>query len=129
MEVHHLRQLAIFLTNLNDGSADWGKIAHERQVTLKGNAQRDFKVMIRRYGLDYANNKFTPIPGFNAGGTITASPATGKKPSTPRKRKSEAGNGDDKEKGESPAKKARAKKTPKPTDDTGYEESVKGEQD
>lgn len=83
--------------------------------------------MIRRYGLDYANNKFTPIPDVDAGGNIIASHAKGKTPSTPRKRKSEAGNRNDKEQDGSPTKKAKAKKTPKTPDDAGDEKSVRGE--
>jgi hypothetical protein len=108
MNANHFRQLAIFLTNLNDGSADWGEIAKQRGVTMKGNAQRDFKVMMRKYGLEYASSRFTLLPTFDPGDRAAINTTSkSKKPSTSRKRKADTDGEEDQEGKTSPVKKTK----------------------
>lgn len=111
MEATHLDFLRTFLLNLNDASVDWAEIALARGIKRKDNAQTSFKGIMKRYGLEYKDNKFKPIEGFTP--EDGAAKATKKTP-TPRKRKAKD---EDKAgmqiKDESPSKKSKVKKEAK----------------
>lgn len=97
MDPQHFRHLTIYLSNLLDGSADWAAIAEERGVSNKGNAARDFKAMMKRYGIEYAQNKFKVAAGVDATTSIPSTPTKGKNSSYSKKRKAETVNDFDKD--------------------------------
>lgn len=110
MDDLQLRHLAIVLSNIKDATVDWAQVVEARGTTRKDNATRDFKVMMKKYGIEYNNNKFSIIED-----SAIANPTSEKKPkaTTPRKRKAKAteektDEGNDES--ASPKKKAKGKK-------------------
>lgn len=112
MDDLQLRHLAIVLSNLTDASVDWAEVVKARGTTRKDNAARDFKVMMKKFGIEYHENKFSII-----GESVIADPnlTSAKKPkaTTPRKRKPKATEGDTdggNDESASPKKKQKGKK-------------------
>lgn len=113
MEEAQFQHLVIVLSNLTDASVDWDEVVKARGTTRK-NAARDFKVMMKKFGIEYADNKFS-YTGELAAPKTPAEKKT--KAVTPRKRKPKADDvdgedagGEDKDESASPKKKPRAKK-------------------
>ncbi|KAK5956966.1 hypothetical protein OHC33_002455 [Knufia fluminis] len=111
MDATQLQHLSVVLTHLNDATVDWAEVAKERGISRKDNALTSFKQLIKKHGLEYTNNKFNAIAGFDASadGAAGGTPKV-KKARTPRKRKSEDEDGDDKQEKASATKKQKAKK-------------------
>lgn len=97
--------LSTFLSNLNDGSADWQEIAQQRGIARKDNAATAFKNLVKKIGLQYDSKKFTHIEGFEF-----ADAATKMKAASPRKRKVNDKNTNDAKDDKSPTKKKRTAK-------------------
>lgn len=94
MEASHLSFLLNVLTHVEEFKVDWQTVATENGISRKDNCTTKFKGILKRYGLDFSNNKFVAIEGFEglaAAGVVTA-PSTPKtaKAKTPRKRKADA---------------------------------------
>ncbi|KAJ9662170.1 hypothetical protein H2198_001521 [Neophaeococcomyces mojaviensis] len=111
MDANHLRKLACALTHIQDATIDWAEFAKDRGITRKDNALRNFKIMIAKYGIEYSDNKFTVVDGFDYT-TLGTNPSTPKlaKVKTPRKRKEKDDNEvADADAEQSPKKKTKAK--------------------
>jgi len=95
---------------LQEASVDWGEVAKDHGIGRKDNATTSFKTMMKKYGLEFANKKFTVVEGIHSSnlGTTPTKPKT-TKPKTPRKRKAKEEAETNGEDGEvSPTKKAKA---------------------
>lgn len=93
MEASHLSFLLNVLTHVDEFKVDWQTVATENGISRKDNCTTKFKGMMKKYGLDFSNNKFVTIEGFEgivAAGVATA-PSTPKtaKTKSPRKRKAD----------------------------------------
>lgn len=140
MESAHLSFLTNVLTHVEEFKVDWQAVATENGISRKDNCTTKFKGIMKKYGVDFSNNKFVPIEGFEgpATGPATA-PSTPKTPKakTPRKRKAGGAGGDEEASDEvnglgSPRASASSKKKSKAKvkkEEPGTVESLKGEND
>ena len=110
MEAAHFQHLALVLTHLSDANIEWAEVAKERGVSRKDNAATQFKTVMKQYGLEFKNKKFSRIAGFDTAAEEGAGSAPKpRKPRTPRKRKSEDDSNDGDQGQELPAKKQKSK--------------------
>lgn len=131
MDEASIKHLAIVLSNVTDASVDWTEVAKIRGISRKDNAATAFKNMIKKYGLEYANNKFT-LTDPDAAATAASETKTKSKPTTPRKRKPKAdedGASEDKNGSVSPKKKVKAKKEVEEEEHEIKEDVAEGEAD
>lgn len=143
MESAHLSFLTNVLTHVEEFKVDWQAVATENGISRKDNCTTKFKGIMKKYGVDFSNNKFVPIEGFEGPATVPATaPSTPKTPKakTPRKRKAggAGGAGGDEEASDelnglgsprasaSPKKKSKAKVR---KEESGTVESLKAEND
>lgn len=104
MEASHVAFLVNVLSHVEDFKVDWQKVAEENGITRKDNCITKFKGMMKKYGVDFTNNKLTLVEGHE---NVTSAPKT-PKAKTPRKRKGDQ-EPDGETGGESPKKKTKAK--------------------
>lgn len=111
MEEAQLQHLGIVLSNLKDATVDWAEVIKARGTTRKDNAARDFKAMMKKFGIEYIDNKFTYTGELPAPKTPSEKKS---KASTPRKRKPKADDEEDADEGKSdsasPKKKQKGEK-------------------
>lgn len=110
MDEAQTQHLLLVLGNItSEVTIDWAEVAKVRKITRKDNATTAFKGMMKKFGIEYANNKFTLIDPEAVATAIEKKP----KATTPRKRKPKATEEDAEGKSDSasPKKKQKNKKT------------------
>lgn len=128
MDESQVKHLATVLSCVKEVTIDWAEVASLRGIARKDNAATSFKTMMKKAGVEYANNKFTLIDSPETPGNqtkVVKKTETPKKTATPRKRKSQMPTEDDdaaKAEPTSPTKKRKAKKS-----DTAAKDDIKKE--
>lgn len=137
MDESQFQHLATVLTCITDVSINWGEVATMRGINRKDNAATSFKSMMKKLGVEYANNKFKLIdsPGAGSGEdkpdtpAKVAKPETKKKTATPRKRKPQVSAEDGDENKTEPASPSPTKKRKAKKDNNVAKEDVKEEEE
>lgn len=87
MNASHLQFLIIVLTNLDAGPVDWAEVARISGINRKDNAGAKFRSIMKQYGVEYKNNKFTTIMDVEATSKSTSPSADRKMPVSSKKRR------------------------------------------
>jgi len=107
MDASHLQFLITVLTNLDGGPVDWAEVARISGISRKDNAGAKFRSIMKQYGVEYKNNQFTTIAGFEATPKSTSLSTTKKMSNSSKKRKQYKGDATD-DVQESPTKKRKS---------------------
>lgn len=108
MNDNHVQFLIDVLLNLNDATVNWDEVAKARGIGRKDNAATQFRNMMKKYGIEYAKNRFAPIGGFDRTSMGPITPSKQGKTETPRKRKFDENRPKAQETISSPSKKHKA---------------------
>lgn len=119
MDEAQLQHLILVLGHItSDVTVDWAEVAKIRGIGRKDNAATAFRSMIKKHGIEYANNKFTFVDNSVIANAKSENKA---KPTTPRKRKPKANEeegSEGKSESASPKKKQKGKKVVEVEKDT-----------